>query len=52
MITELSNNGFIPSQQPYNIAPWNYNGNESLPAGQAGLSVDWVLVEFRSCSKS
>ena len=50
MITELSNNAFIPSQQPYNTTPWNYSGNESLPAGQAGLSVDWVLVELRSNS--
>ena len=48
MMTALSENGLIPSSQPYNTAPWNYSGNESLPAGQAGLSVDWVLVELRS----
>ena len=50
MMTALSENGLIPSSQPYNTAPWNYSGNESLPAGQAGLSVDWVLVELRNSS--
>ncbi len=50
MTTELSGNELIPSTQPYNVAPWLYNGSESLslPAGQAGSSTDWVLVELRS----
>jgi hypothetical protein len=52
MITSLSQNSLLPSSQPYNTAPWNYNGNESLglPAGQAGSVVDWVLVELRNSS--
>ncbi len=37
--------GYVPSNQPYNTAPWNYNGNESanpLPKN----AVDWVLIEI------
>ena len=34
------------SQQPYNVAPWNYSGTESVASLPAGI-VDWVLVELR-----
>ncbi len=47
MMTELSGNEFLPASQPYNAAPWFYNGTEVLGAG-ASSSTDWVLVELRS----
>lgn len=33
--------------QPYNRAPWNYTGSESVTSLPA-MVVDWVLVELRS----
>ncbi len=39
-------NGLIPLQQPYNVAPFNYAGTESLSNVPANM-VDWVLVEAR-----
>jgi len=38
----------LPNTQPYNTAPWNYNGSESLGSGLS--YVDWVLVELRNSS--
>lgn len=43
----LNINGFIPVSQPYNTPPWNYSGNESVPAIPNSDIVDWVLVELR-----
>jgi hypothetical protein len=37
--------GNIPTNQPYNISPWNYFGTESSEA--LPDIVEWVLVEFR-----
>lgn len=42
----------IPSQQPYNSTPFNYNGTETanpdlLTETGANAPVDWVLVELR-----
>jgi uncharacterized protein (TIGR02145 family) len=37
--------GLIPLSQPYNIAPWNYDGTESVASIPAN-AVDWILVEF------
>jgi PKD repeat protein len=44
MTTEF--NSTLPTQQPFNAAPWNYTGTESgtIPAN----AVDWVLVELRN----
>ena len=39
--------GNIPLSQPYNVAPWYYNGIESVSA-MDGSVVDWVLVELRT----
>jgi len=39
----------IPLQQPYNTAPWNYEGSESVTDIPAG-TVDWVLVELRDAA--
>ncbi len=36
----------LPGTQPYNVAPWNYNGAESLNSIPSNM-VDWVLVELR-----
>jgi len=39
------------SGQPYNIAPWSYNGQEGLNwtgTDYSADAVDWVLVSFRS----
>ncbi len=40
-------NGILPLEQPYNTAPWNYNGGESVPSIPTTDIVDWVLVELR-----
>ncbi len=45
MTTFLGN--LIPLTQPYNVAPYNYAGNETLPSVPSDM-VDWVLVEVRS----
>ena len=37
----------MPLTQPYNIAPWNYNGSESVASIPSADVVDWVLVEVR-----
>jgi len=36
-------------QQPYNVAPWNYSGTESVTTLPSGV-VDWVLVELREAT--
>ncbi len=51
VITEphtLASNGFnlIPLQQPFNIAPWNYNGAESVSQIPDDV-VDWILLACR-----
>jgi Zn-dependent metalloprotease len=47
MTTVLANNNWLPLNQPFNAAPWNYSGSESVTAIPAGV-VDWVLLELRS----
>lgn len=37
----------VPLAQPYNSAPWNYTGTESVGSVPAGAE-DWVLVEIRT----
>jgi hypothetical protein len=46
MNTTLNDNGNIPLAQPYNVAPWNYTGTESVPSIPGDIT-DWVLLEFR-----
>ncbi|OQX72255.1 MAG: hypothetical protein B6D61_14405 [Bacteroidetes bacterium 4484_249] len=43
MSTDLSS--VIPLSQPYNTAPWNYNGTESVSEIPIKI-VDWVLIEL------
>jgi len=45
MRTDL--NPVLPLDQPFNIAPWNYSGTESVPSVPNPDIVDWVLLEFR-----
>ena len=47
MNTTLNTNGYIPPTHPYNTAPWNYTGTESVDTIPADV-VDWVLLELRS----
>jgi hypothetical protein len=47
MSTNLNSPGIMPLTQPYNTAPWNYTGTESVASIPAGVT-DWVLLEFRS----
>lgn len=39
-------NLFLPLEQPYNIVPWNYNGNEIAENISEDI-VDWVLITLR-----
>ncbi|MEZ5083806.1 MAG: M14 family zinc carboxypeptidase [Bacteroidales bacterium] len=36
---------YVPLFQPFNVAPWNYPGTESVVAVPANV-VDWVLLEL------
>ncbi|MBN1339430.1 MAG: hypothetical protein JXA03_08905 [Bacteroidales bacterium] len=47
MNNALNMSGVIPLSQPYNTAPWNYSGVESVAAVPNGNVIDWVLVELR-----
>jgi len=47
MDTLLNSNHYLPLSQPYNTAPWNYSGTESVTAIPNVYIVDWVLVELR-----
>ncbi len=49
MTTDLNSNGLIPTTQPYNTAPWNYSGTESLTPLPSDV-VDWVLLEARDAN--
>ncbi|MEI7526909.1 MAG: hypothetical protein WCJ95_21350, partial [Mariniphaga sp.] len=49
MTTALRTAGLVPLAQPYNVAPWNYNGPESVASIPAGV-VDWVLIELRQAA--
>lgn len=48
MNTFLQDQNLLPTQQPYNAAPYNYSGSETMGAVASGTIVDWVLVELRS----
>ncbi len=50
MSPELGAN--IPLAQPYNVAPWNYPGTESVGAIPNPNVIDWVLLEFRDAASA
>jgi hypothetical protein len=41
------NPSILPLSQPYNTAPWNYTGTESVVSIPIPDIVDWILIEFR-----
>ncbi len=43
--------GLVPLNQPYNTAPWNYTGTESVVTVPSN-SIDWVLVELRDATSA
>lgn len=47
MSTTLRTNNYLPLAQPFNRAPWNYSGAESVATAAAipTNATDWVLVE-------
>jgi len=47
MDTTLNSLGLLPLAQPFNTAPWNYTGSESISAIPSTDIADWVLVELR-----
>ncbi len=52
MNDDLRDKGLVPSAQPYNVAPWNHAGTETVSGAVLSVTgsnaiVDWVLVELR-----
>ncbi len=51
MNTDLYDQSFLPTTQPYNVAPWNHprsEGSGMTLADFPNSSVDWVLVSLRT----
>ena len=46
----MLNPDHIPLAQPYNTAPWNYTGNETVLPLPSSEITDWVLVELRDAA--
>lgn len=49
MNTDINSSGYVPLSQPYNMAPWNYSGTESVASIPADV-VDWIVIELRDAS--
>ena len=49
--TNMNNELTLPDSQPFNTAPWNYQGGESVSSIPAGV-VDWVLIELRDAASA
>ncbi|MEZ4685361.1 MAG: hypothetical protein R3B47_04640 [Bacteroidia bacterium] len=47
MRTALNMQQVLPVNQPFNVAPWNYSGTESVTVMPHDSIVDWVLIEVR-----
>jgi hypothetical protein len=45
MSTSLNALGLIPLKQPYNVAPFNYSGDETVTSFPTDIT-DWVLVQL------
>lgn len=52
MNVTLNSKGLLPLSQPFNTAPWNYTGTESVPTIPNNEIVDWFLVELRDASSA
>lgn len=50
--TNLQTGAWLPLAQPYNVAPFNYNGTEAVANLGAfpANTCDWVLVELRNAA--
>ncbi|MCB0806124.1 MAG: hypothetical protein KDC05_10030 [Bacteroidales bacterium] len=46
------NPNMIPLAQPFNTAPWNYNGTESVVSLPSPDIVDWLLIEVRDANSA
>ena len=44
---ELNTQNLIPKSQPFNTAPWNYGGTESVTVIPPNV-VDWILIMVRT----
>ncbi|NOX45591.1 MAG: S8 family serine peptidase [Chlorobi bacterium] len=42
-------NAILPSSQPFNVSPWNYNGTENATSIATDI-VDWVLIDIRDAT--
>lgn len=51
MNSYLGDNALLPLEQPYNIAPWSYSGDEKVTSIPDSI-VDWILVEIRHAGDS
>lgn len=49
MSNTLSSLTAFPKSQPYNVAPFNYNGTEKVATVPAGVT-DWIIVDLRTNS--
>ena len=47
MHRQLPANNLLPLTQPFNTAPWNYTGNETVSSIPANVT-DWILVVSRT----
>jgi hypothetical protein len=45
-------NNLLPVNQPYNTAPWNYNGTENVASIPNSNIVDWVLLDYRDATNA
>jgi len=52
MNTDLIALGDFPLSQPFNTAPWDYNGTETVGSLPNGDIVDWVLIELRDATSA
>ncbi|MCD4698423.1 MAG: hypothetical protein K8S16_19530, partial [Bacteroidales bacterium] len=52
MNTTLNSDGNLPLNQPFNVAPWNYAGTESVVSIPNANIVDWVLLETRNADNA
>ncbi len=52
MVTTLNSEGYLPLSQPFNSAPWNYNGTESVLAIPNPNVVDWIYVQLRDAASA
>jgi len=46
MTNELITEGLFPLEQPFDKAPWNYEGEESLPSIPSENFTDWILIQL------